>query len=91
MKNRKRFVAILAGIMAGIMILSLLLSILPTRAWAASSSEIRKQINALQQDRKDIKTQIADLKEQYQATTDEIADMVERKNIIDQENVEARY
>lgn len=85
MKNRKRFVAILAGIMAGIMILSLLLSILPTRAWAASSSEIRKQINALQQDRKDIKTQIADLKEQYQATTDEIADMVERKNIIDQE------
>ena len=85
MKNRKRFVAILAGIMAGIMILSLLLSILPTRVWAASSSEIRKQINALQQDRKDIKTQIADLKEQYQATTDEIADMVERKNIIDQE------
>ena len=85
MKNRKRLVAILAGVMAGIMILSLLLSILPTRAWAVSSSEIRKQINALQQDRKDIKTQIEDLKEQYQATSDEISDMVARKNIIDQE------
>lgn len=85
MKNRKRFVAILAGVMAGIMILSLLLSILPTRAWAVSSSEIRKQINALQEDRKDIKSQISDLQAQYQATSDEISDMVARKNIIDQE------
>lgn len=85
MKNRKRIVAILAGVMAGIMILSLLLSILPTRVFAASSSEIRKQINALQEDRKDIKNQISDLKEQYEATSDEIADMVARKNIIDQE------
>ena len=85
MKNRKRIVAILAGVMAGIMILSLLLSILPTRVFAASSSEIRKQINALQEDRKDIKNQISDLKEQYEATSNEIADMVARKNIIDQE------
>ena len=85
MKNRKRLISILAGIMAGIMILSLLFSILPSRVWAASSSEIRKQINALQQDRKDIKTQITDLKAQYEATTDEISDIVERKNIIDQQ------
>ena len=85
MKNRKRLISILAGIMAGIMILSLLFSILPSRVWAASSSEIRKQINALQQDRKDIKTQITDLKAQYEATTDEISDIVARKNIIDQQ------
>ena len=55
MKNRKRLVSILAGIMAAVMILSLLFSILPSRVWAASSSEIRKQINALQDNRKDIK------------------------------------
>ena len=85
MKNRKRLVSILAGVMAAIMILSLLFSILPSRVWAASSSEIRKQINALQQDRKDIKEQIADVKNQYQANTDEIADIVARKNVIDQE------
>ena len=85
MKNRKRLVSILAGIMAAVMILSLLMSILPTRVWAASSSEIRKQINALQQNRKDIKVQISDLKEQYEATTDEITDIVARKNIIDQQ------
>ena len=85
MKNRKRLVSILAGVMAAIMILSLLFSILPSRVWAASSSEIRKQINALQQDRKDIKEQISDLKTQYEATTDEITDIVARKNIIDQQ------
>ncbi len=85
MKNRKRLVAILAGIMAAVMILSLLMSILPTRVSAASSSEIRKQINALQQDRKDIKTQLSELKDQYQANTDEIADIVAQKNVIDQE------
>lgn len=85
MKNRKRLVSILAGIMAAIMLLTLLLSIIPTRANAASSSEIRKQINSLQQDRKDIKTQMADLKDQYQANSDEIADIIARKNIVDQE------
>ena len=85
MKNRKRLVSILAGIMAAVMILSLLFSILPSRVWAVSSSEIRTQINALQDNRKDIKNQISDLKAQYEATTDEITDIVARKNIIDQQ------
>lgn len=85
MKNRKRLVSVLAGVMAAIMLLTLLLSILPLRASAASSSEIRKQINSLQDDRKDIKNQITELQAQYQATSDEIADIVARKNIIDQE------
>ena len=72
--------------MAAIMLLTLLISILPTRASAAaSSSEIRKQINSLQDDRKDIKNQISELQVQYQATSDEIADIVARKNVIDQE------
>ena len=47
MKNRKRLVSILAGIMAAIMLLSLILSIIPTNARAASSSEIKKQIAQL--------------------------------------------
>ena len=42
MKNRKKLVSLLAGIMAGIMLLTLILSLIPTRAYAASSSEIRK-------------------------------------------------
>ena len=85
MKNRKRFVSILAGLMAALMILTLILSLLPTRASAASSSEIRKQINELKEQKKEIQAQIEDLKDQYQKNENEIADIVARKNIIDQE------
>lgn len=85
MKNRKKLVSILAGIMAAIMVLTLVLSLLPTRAYAASSSEIRKQINQLRDQKSELKSQIEDLKKQYQANKDDIADIVSRKNIIDQE------
>lgn len=85
MNKQKKLVKILAAVMAAIMILSLVLSILPTIASASSSSEIRKQINSLQSDRKDIKNKIADLKEQYKQNTNEIEDIVSKKNIIDQE------
>ena len=50
MRNRKKMVSILAGVMAFIMVLSLILSLLPTKAHAASSSEIRKQINQLKEE-----------------------------------------
>ena len=85
MKNRKKMVSLLAGIMAAVMVLTLVLSLLPTRVYAASSSEIRKQINQLKDQKTELKSQIEDLKKQYQANKDDIADIVSRKNIIDQE------
>lgn len=85
MKNRKKLISILALIMALIMVLSLLLSLLPTRAFAASSSEIRNQINDLKEQKKEIQEQIEDVKNQYEENENEIADMVARKNVIDQE------
>ncbi|MDD5863828.1 MAG: peptidoglycan DD-metalloendopeptidase family protein [Firmicutes bacterium] len=85
MKNRKRLVSILAGVMAAIMLLTLLLSILPTFAGAASSSEIRKQIIALQSDRKELQSQIKDVQAQYKQNENEIADIIARKNVLDQE------
>lgn len=85
MNKRKKMVSILAGVMAAIMVLSLLFSLLPTRASAASSSEIRKQINSLKEQKTELQSQIKELKEQYQENKDEIADIVARKNIIDQE------
>ena len=39
MKNRKKLVSILAGVMAAVLVLTLILSLLPTRAYAASSSD----------------------------------------------------
>ena len=84
MKNRKRLISILAGIMALVMLLSLIASIIPV-AHAASSSEIRKQINELKEQKKEIEEQIKDVKAQYQQTEDELLDIVNRKNAIDQE------
>lgn len=85
MKNRKRLVSVLAGIMAGILLLTLILGLLPTRANAMSSSEIRSQINALKQEKNAIAAEIKAVKEQYKQNEDEISDIVARKNVIDQE------
>ena len=85
MKNRKRMVSILAGLMGFVMLLSLMLSLLPTRVNAASSSEIRKQINQLKKEKEEIKDKIAEVQEQYEQNEDEIADIIARKNVIDQE------
>ena len=85
MKNRKRLVSILSGVMAAIMLLTLLMSILPSRASAASSSEIRKQINQLKKEKAELKEKIDDVKDQYKANENEIADIIARKNVIDQE------
>lgn len=85
MKNRKRFVSILAGIMAAIMLLSLLLSLIPVSASAASSSEIRKQINQLKKEKDEIKDKIAEVQAQYEENENEIADIISKKNVIDQE------
>ena len=85
MKNRKRLVSVLAGVMAAVLLLTLLMSILPTFAGAASSGEIRKQIIALQQERKEVQNQIADVKKQYKENENEIADLITQKNVVDQE------
>ncbi len=85
MKNRKRLVSVLAGIMAGILLLTLILGLLPTRANAMSSSEIRSQINALRAEKKAISEEIKAVKEQYKKNEDDISDIVARKNVIDQE------
>lgn len=85
MKNRKRLVSVLAGIMAGVLLLTLVLGLLPTRANAMSSSEIRSQINALREEKKAISAEIKAVKEQYKQNEDDISDIVARKNVIDQE------
>ena len=84
MKNRKKLVSILAGIMAAIMILSLLFSVIPA-AHAASSSEIQKQINELKNKKKELGQRRNELEAEIKANDDEITQMVAQKNVVDQE------
>ena len=60
MNKRKKLISVLAGIMAGIMLLGLLLSMIPV-ANAASSSEIRNQINELKDQQEELQTMMEDL------------------------------
>lgn len=85
MKNRKKMVKLLAGIMAAIMLITLIFSLIPTRAFAASSSEIRKQINGLKDQKAELQKDIKDLQAQYDANEGDIEDIVTKKNVIDQE------
>ena len=86
MKNRKKFVSIMAGILAGVMLLTLILGLLPTHTHAAtSSSEIRNQINKLEEQQAALDKEMADIKKQYKANANEMQDMVNKKNVIDQE------
>ena len=85
MNNRKKLVQILAGVMAAIMLLTLILGLIPTKVSAASSSEIKKQINALKKQKTELQTQIQDVQNQFEENEDEIANMVNQKYAIDQE------
>lgn len=84
MKNRKRIISILAGIMAAVMVLTLVFSLIPVTA-KASSADIRNQINALKKEKEEIGKMIEEVKAQYQENEDEIADIIAKKNVIDQE------
>lgn len=85
MNKRKRWVSIMAGVMAAIMLLSLILSLIPTKVGAASSSEIKKQIAALKEEKKDIDAQLKEVKGQFDANYTEIEGIVAQKDSIDQE------
>ena len=84
MKNRKKLVSVLAGIMAAIMLLSLVAGLIPA-ASAASSSEIQKQINTLKEKKKELGQRRNELEAEIKANDDEITQMVAKKNVVDQE------
>jgi len=85
MNKRKLLVSIMAGFLAAVMVLSLIFSILPAPASAASSSEIKKQINEMKKQQNELKDQMADVQNQYEENEDEIANMVNQKLALDQE------
>ena len=61
------------------------LSVLSFSAGAASSSDIKKEISALKDEKKIMQEKINELRSQYDANANEIQDMVNQKNAIDQE------
>lgn len=84
MKNRKKLVSALAGILAVVMLLTMTPNLIP-KAQAASSSEIKNQINDLKAQQDQLRQEMENLREQYEKNEDAIADLLARKALIDQE------
>ena len=85
MKNKKLWVSILAGILAALMLGTLMVGLIPSRVSAASSSEIRNQINDLEAQDAEITAQLDELESQMSGTMDEIEEAVEQKKLLDQQ------
>ena len=81
MRNRKPGLSLIALLLAAVMVLTWV----PLRADAASSSEIKKQLNELKSEKKELQAEIDKIRSQYKANENELLDMVDQKNAIDQE------
>ena len=64
MKKQKVITSFLASIMVGIMLLGLIVSVWPNHAGAVTSSELKDQLKALQEQKDAITAQIRDLEAQ---------------------------
>lgn len=84
MKNKRLWISIMAGLMAFVMLLSLILSVLP-RADAASSSEIKEQIEQMEEKIKEREDAILALKNQKWENRTETKAIMEQKANIDQQ------
>ena len=90
MDKRKLIVSILAGLLALVMVFGLVASFIPTQASAAKSSEIKKQLDSLKEDKKAIQEEIQKLQGQINENQSEMEQMVQKKDLIDQE-ITLRY
>ena len=84
MDKRKKLISFLAGLMALIMLLGLIAGFIPT-AHAATSGELKEQLDALQEEKDAIDAQISEIAGQISSNNDDIIAMVEQKNLIDQQ------
>jgi murein DD-endopeptidase MepM/ murein hydrolase activator NlpD len=84
MDKRKLFISILAGIMALVMLLGLVAGFIPA-AHAATSSELKAQLDKLEEDKAAIDAEIEKLNGQITENNDDMKEMVAQKNLIDQE------
>lgn len=80
MKNRRFLLAVLS-----VLLLSLTLGMLPENVSAASSSELRRQIKELKEKKGELDDEIKAVRGDYKKNENEIADLVARKDAIDQE------
>ena len=81
MKKQTVGTSLLAGLLAAVMVFSMF----PVHAQAASSGEIREQIKDMKAENKELEEKLKELRGQFRENENEMINMVEQKNLIDQE------
>ena len=83
---KKRFLSLVCAFLALTMVLQLTGAFAPLSVEAAkSSSQIKKEINEVKKEKKEIDNQIAEIRGQLKENLEDMEDIVEQKNLIDQE------
>lgn len=85
MEKRRLHISVLAGLLALALVIGLAAGFLPTTADAATSSELKAQLNTLKKQKANLEAEIKNLKNQISENSSEIERMVAEKNVIDQE------
>ena len=85
MKNRKLWVSIVAGILALALLATLIAGILPREASAASSSELKNQLEDLKEEKDALMKEIAALEKQQSDNFNDMESIIKQKEVIDQQ------
>lgn len=87
MRKRKLWISILAGILAFVLVFGLVAGVLPylVDAKAASSGELKQQLDALKANKKEIDATIKELEGQLSDNLSDMQAIVDQKNTIDQQ------
>lgn len=85
MQKRKLHLSLVAALVALAMLAGQVLPGLPTKASAASSSELKEQLNALEAEKNQINSQIKDLQNQLTDNMSQMERLTAEKNVTDQE------
>ena len=85
MKHKKRWVSAVAAALALVMLAGMMTNAMPVEVNAASSSELKQQLEELQNQKDQIDSEIAKLQNQINANMSDMEKLTTEKSVVDQE------
>ena len=83
--NKKKFLAIISGLLCLMMFVGLCGNIQPVQVEATTSAEIKEELNKLEDRNAEIEAELKGLRDQLSDNRDELSALVEQKDLVDKE------